>query len=126
MPHEVIVEEIIAGFARMSVHRDAPGESRHDRAASRVDPIVVDVALGERAYDIAIGRGLLASLGARMAALRPGARAAIVTDETVARHHLAAAEAALTAAGIALGARSWCRRAKARKAMPCSRRSARR
>ena len=32
------------------------------------DPIVVNVALGPRAYDIVIGRGLLASLGARVAA----------------------------------------------------------
>ena len=60
----------------------------------------VPVALGNRAYDIAIGRGLLAELGTRIAALRPGARAAIVTDETVAEHHLEAAEAALAAAGI--------------------------
>jgi 3-dehydroquinate synthase len=64
------------------------------------EPIVVQVALAERAYDIVIGRGLLASLGARIKALRPGARAAIVTDATVARHHLAAAEAALKSAGI--------------------------
>ncbi len=64
------------------------------------EPIVVPVALGDRAYDIVIGRGLLASLGARIKALRPGARTAIVTDETVARHHLAAAEASLAAAGI--------------------------
>ena len=35
------------------------------------DPIIVDVALGERAYDIVIGRGVLASLGQRIAALRP-------------------------------------------------------
>jgi 3-dehydroquinate synthase len=65
------------------------------------DPIVVEVALGERSYDIVIGRGQLAALGAKIAALRPGAKAAIVSDETVARHHLAAAEAALGAAGIA-------------------------
>jgi 3-dehydroquinate synthase len=65
------------------------------------DPIVVNVALAERAYDIAIGRGQLATLGRRIAALRPGAKAAIVTDANVARHHLAAAEAALKAAGIA-------------------------
>src|SRR5215212_2153376 len=65
------------------------------------DPITVNVALGTRAYDIAIGRGLLASLGERIAKLRPGCKAAIVTDETVARHHLAAAEAALAGAGIA-------------------------
>ena len=55
------------------------------------DPIVVDVALGERSYQIVIGRGLLASLGRRIAALRPGAKAAVVSDETVAKLHLAAA-----------------------------------
>jgi 3-dehydroquinate synthase len=64
------------------------------------DPIVVNVGLGDRAYDIAIGRGQLSTLGARIAALRPGCKAAVVTDETVARHHLAAAQAALKAAGI--------------------------
>ena len=63
--------------------------------------MVVKVALGERSYDIAIGRGLLASLGARIKALRPGAKAAIVTDAAVAQLHLAAAEAALAKAGIA-------------------------
>ena len=50
--------------------------------------ITVDVALGDRAYDIVIGRGVLASLGARVAALRPGVRTAIVTDRTVAKHWL--------------------------------------
>jgi 3-dehydroquinate synthase len=60
----------------------------------------VPVALGSRAYDIAIGRGLLAELGERIAALKPGASAAIVTDEAVAARHLQAAEAALAAAGI--------------------------
>jgi 3-dehydroquinate synthase len=64
------------------------------------DPIVVNVGLGARGYDIAIGRGLITELGARVAALRPGAAAAIVSDETVAKHHLAAAEAALTSAGV--------------------------
>jgi 3-dehydroquinate synthase len=64
------------------------------------DPTVVNVALGSRAYDIVIGRGLLAELGARIAALKPGAAAAIVTDATVARHHLKATEAALADAGI--------------------------
>ena len=66
------------------------------------EPIIVNVGLGDRAYDIVIGRGLLASLGERVAMLRPGCKVAIVTDETVARHHLAAAQAALTDAGIAV------------------------
>src|SRR5215212_9560483 len=60
----------------------------------------VPVALGARAYDIAIGRGLVAELGKRIAALKPGASAAIVTDETVAERHLKTAENALAAAGI--------------------------
>jgi 3-dehydroquinate synthase len=64
------------------------------------DPTIVDVALGDRAYDIVIGRGALASLGARIAALRPGVRTAVVTDGTVAAHWLAATEASLSEAGI--------------------------
>ena len=70
-------------------------------AEPRPAPTVVGVALGARSYDIVIGRGELATLGARAAALKPGARAAIVTDTTVAGLYLDAAEAALAAAGIA-------------------------
>src|SRR3984893_11567834 len=65
------------------------------------DPITVDVALGERAYDIVIGRDVLKSLGARVAALRPGARTAIVTDRTVAKYWLEKTEASLSEGGIA-------------------------
>jgi len=65
------------------------------------DSIIVDVALGERAYDIVIGRGVLASLGERVAALRPGVRTAIVTDRNVASHWLEKTETALAQAGIA-------------------------
>ncbi|MEA2990594.1 MAG: 3-dehydroquinate synthase, partial [Alphaproteobacteria bacterium] len=59
------------------------------------DPIVVNVALGARSYDIVIGRGAIAALGQRIAALRPQARVAIVSDETVARHYLATTQAVL-------------------------------
>jgi 3-dehydroquinate synthase len=65
------------------------------------EPITVPVALGNRAYDIVIGRGVLASLGGAIKALRPGARTVIVADDNVAARHLAAAEAALNGAGIA-------------------------
>src|ERR1700732_147531 len=65
------------------------------------DPITVDVALAERAYDIVIGRDTLASLGKRIAAMRPGVRTAIVTDRTVAGYWLAKTEASLAEAGIA-------------------------
>ena len=70
------------------------------RQGEHAEPIVVKVALGARAYDIVIGRGLLASLGERIKALRPGAKTAIVTDATVAKRHLAAAEAALKSARL--------------------------
>ncbi|MFZ5734506.1 MAG: 3-dehydroquinate synthase family protein, partial [Pseudomonadota bacterium] len=65
------------------------------------DPIVVDVALGDRSYDIVIGRNVLSSLGRRIAELRPGARTAIVTDHSVAKHWLPQAEAALAETGVA-------------------------
>jgi 3-dehydroquinate synthase len=64
------------------------------------EPIVVPVALGARSYDIVIGRGILAGLGERIKSLRAGARVAIVSDEGVAAHHLAAAEAALKSASV--------------------------
>ena len=56
-------------------------------APLRTSESTVRVALAERSYDIAIGRGLLSGLGQRIAALRPGAAAAVVTDDTVARLH---------------------------------------
>jgi 3-dehydroquinate synthase len=64
-------------------------------------PIAVDVALGDRAYDIVIGRDVLQSLGPSIAKLRPGARTAVITDRNIARHWLAKTEASLTEAGIA-------------------------
>jgi 3-dehydroquinate synthase len=65
------------------------------------NPVTVGVALGDRAYEIVIGRDVLPSLGHRIARLRPGARTAIVTDHTVAKHWLGRTEAALADAGIA-------------------------
>ncbi len=70
------------------------------RQGGVAEPAVVKVALGARGYDIVIGRGLIASLGERVAALRPGAKCAIVTDATVAKRHLGAAEAALKSARL--------------------------
>jgi len=70
-------------------------------ALVRGEVSTVAVALGARSYDIVIGRGVLSSLGARIAELRPGAKTIIVTDENVARHLLPAAEAALAHANVA-------------------------
>jgi 3-dehydroquinate synthase len=62
---------------------------------------VVPVSLGARSYDIVIGRGVLGSLGTSIAALRPGVKTFVITDANVARHTLAAAEAAFARAGLA-------------------------
>ena len=90
------------------------------------DPITVDVALGDRAYDIVIGRDVLQSLGARVAALRPGARTAIVTDRTVAKHWLEPTEGFAGRRPASRHRTSSSRRARGRKPMPASKRSAKR
>lgn len=64
------------------------------------DPVTVHVPLGARAYDVRIGRGLLADAGAQVAPLLSRPRVAIVTDANVAALHLAPLRAALRAAGI--------------------------
>ncbi|KQR61549.1 3-dehydroquinate synthase [Brevundimonas sp. Leaf168] len=51
------------------------------------------------AYDVVVGRGLLAQVGAHIAPLATG-RTVIVTDETVAGIHAQALTASLTAAGV--------------------------
>src|SRR4249919_572182 len=76
------------------------GETVVTAPLRQTEPNLVKVALEARGYDILIGRGLLADLGQRIKALRSGVRTAIVTDETVGKIHLAAAEAALKQCGI--------------------------
>jgi len=61
---------------------------------------IVPVALGDRAYDIVIGRDAIRTLGERIKALRPGARVAILTDENVAKAHLSRVTDILRASGI--------------------------
>lgn len=61
------------------------------------------VELGERSYDILVGTNLIASAGTRMKPVLTRPRAVVVTDETVAKLHLAALEASLDGAGIAHG-----------------------
>ncbi|MCW5730480.1 MAG: 3-dehydroquinate synthase [Alphaproteobacteria bacterium] len=64
-------------------------------------PSRVSVALGARAYDILVGPGLIGRAGGLIRPLLPRPYTVIVTDENVARHHLAAFEKALAGAGIA-------------------------
>lgn len=60
----------------------------------------VPVSLGDRAYDIFIGAGVVDRLGAGVHDLFPRGRALIVTDENVAPLHLPRAVASLEAAGV--------------------------
>ncbi|WP_179039201.1 3-dehydroquinate synthase [Rhizobium leguminosarum] len=64
----------------------------------------VHVPLGERAYDILIGPGLVARAGAEIASRLKGRKAAVVTDENVAPLYLNALVASLDEAGIASAA----------------------
>ena len=50
-------------------------------------PRIVKVGLGDRAYDVVIGHGLIAEAGARIAPLVKGTRVAVVTDTTVFSFH---------------------------------------
>jgi 3-dehydroquinate synthase len=112
VPHEKIVDECIdalhawlcgGGGAAAAALQETSDKGHEIMTAplKHADPITVDVALGARAYDIVIGRDVLRSLGARVAALRPGTRTAIVTDRNVAKHWLEKTETSLADAGIA-------------------------
>jgi 3-dehydroquinate synthase len=59
------------------------------------------VALAERGYDILVGPGLIETAGAAMLPLLRRRQTIIVTDEHVARHHLAALRQSLDREGIA-------------------------
>lgn len=61
----------------------------------------VSVALGDRSYGIEIGRGVLETAGERIAAVRHGARLAVITDETVEKLHLKTLQDSLSRSGIA-------------------------
>jgi 3-dehydroquinate synthase len=68
-------------------------------AAAAVQKLRVE--LGERGYDILVGPGLMARAGGEILPLMRRRQAVIVTDETVARHHLAPLRHSLEQHGIA-------------------------
>ncbi|MBA8836867.1 3-dehydroquinate synthase [Ochrobactrum sp. RH2CCR150] len=68
--------------------------------SSAHDSVTVPVSLGERSYDILIGKGLVDRAGAEVAKRLKGARVAIVTDENVAKAHLERLVASFNQAGI--------------------------
>lgn len=64
------------------------------------ETVTVEVGLGDRAYDILIGPGLLSRAGAEIVRRLPGTRAAVVTDDNVAAAHLETLKAGLEKGGI--------------------------
>ncbi|PAP96192.1 3-dehydroquinate synthase [Mesorhizobium wenxiniae] len=62
--------------------------------------VTVEVGLGDRAYDILIGSGLLLRAGSEISRRLPGTRAAVVTDVNVAAAHLETLKAGLEKGGI--------------------------
>lgn len=69
-------------------------------ARERPPQQTVRVALGDRAYDILIGAGLLAETGDHVRALGVSGRVAVVTDETVGPLYAARVEESLRNAGL--------------------------
>jgi len=67
---------------------------------SKIDTLSVD--LGQRSYEIRIGRGLIAEAGKLMLPLLKQKRVVAVTDTNVAPHHLESLERSVRAAGIAI------------------------
>ncbi len=67
---------------------------------SEAAPVVVEVGLGDRTYDILIGPGLLSRAGTEIGRRLPGRRAAVVTDDNVAAAHLETLKAGLEKGGI--------------------------
>jgi shikimate kinase/3-dehydroquinate synthase len=120
-PHELAVEEAIAGierFLRSSPdltplaarpkaitvpHRQqgaGPQPSSNQAQVSMELQAQVSMELGARSYPILIGAGLIAEAGNHIHRLAPRAACAIVTDENVAKLHLPALERALDQAFI--------------------------
>ena len=107
-PHEVMVEAVMDTLARgietLPRLQHAPKEqTAATEPAAATGPsgrTIVPVELGSRRYEIIIGQGVISEAGSHIARVAPRASCAIVTDETVARHHLPALEASLDAAGV--------------------------
>jgi 3-dehydroquinate synthase len=84
------------------------GEESPDVTTARVmaallawhPPRRLAVALSDKGYDVLVGHRLLDRAGALLAPILPQKRAVIVTDQTVARLHLAAVRAALAETAV--------------------------
>lgn len=105
-PHDIIAGEILGRLAGMpnrvmTEPSAAPQNAAPQNAATA--PRAVAVNLGARSYDVLIGGGQLAEAGRLIRERLGPVKCGIVTDENVARLHLATLEASLTAQGMLAG-----------------------
>ncbi|HEU4376990.1 MAG TPA: 3-dehydroquinate synthase [Hyphomicrobiaceae bacterium] len=84
----------------MSTAGPVAAHGQDDAAA----PACIRVALGDRAYEVLIGRGLLAKSGALIGERLGKAKCIVVTDANVARSHLTTLQQALSAHRLFAGA----------------------
>ncbi len=89
-PHDVVVDQTLRLLREMLCGDAEPTARRR-----------VDVPLGERAYAIHIGPGVLDDAGDEIARIAPRAKCAIVTDAHVAPLYLERVSASLERAGLA-------------------------
>ena len=87
-PNDARSQAFAAKNANEPARAAAPGRRR------------VEVPLGERAYPILIGPGLIDEAGAQIARLAPGVNCAIVTDSHLAPLYLDRLTASLREAGL--------------------------
>ncbi|MCC2095404.1 MAG: shikimate kinase, partial [Hyphomicrobiales bacterium] len=90
-PHEKVIESVIEGLEHF-LTEETPA------TGTALAKVYVDIA--DRAYDVIIGRDLLAQAGSYISRLDPKAGCAIVTDRNVADRHLATLTGSLDAHGI--------------------------
>lgn len=119
-PHEVIVSEIIQRVAQLdkpaavaepaqklfseaNTHPMTESTAATSQDVSSPAVRTVAVELANRSYNVLIGTGLVARAGALIKERLGPVKCGIVTDENVARHHLAALEASLKAEGMFAG-----------------------
>ncbi len=110
VPQEAMVDEMIGALVAALPHLNTGKEDiakpmtlfhpPRNLSGNDAHQEVIHVALGGRAYDIFIGGGLLQEAGKHIARVAPGAACAIVTDENVARLHLATLQKSLDDAGL--------------------------
>lgn len=95
-PHDTIVAEILTRLA--SPERSVPVLPREPSPSRSVR-----VELGDRSYDVVIAGGILRDSGALIKSRLGMVKCGVVTDENVAKHHLAALEESLKSEGIFAG-----------------------